>query len=80
MTRIQSLLLLTNPRNEHVMSAERLAGGTMGIRNSMVATSSDINPTTQGYEALDSEMERWSDERRMVKRTRIFDSGKGAVV
>ena len=52
----------------------------MGIRNSMVATSSDINPTTQGYGALDSEMERCSDERRMVKRLRYFDSGKGAVV
>ena len=73
------LLLLTNPDNEHAMSAERLAGGTMGIRNSMVATSSDINPTTQGHGALDYEMVRWSDERRMVKRTRTFDSGKGAV-
>ena len=52
----------------------------MGIRNSMVATSSDINPTTQGYGALDSEMERCSYERRMVKRLRYFDSGKGAVV
>ena len=61
-------------------SAERLAGGTLGIRNSMVATSSEINPTAQGYGALDSEMERCSDERRMAKRLRYFNSGKGAVV